>query len=117
VKRSVGRELAVGVVTRVVGGSQRGFQGRDRPWITSLSRKPCGRRLENSPRFVVGLDVALGELGDYGASVQTKLDQPLRGKAVERLAKRSSRDPELAGEGLLAKLLSGGEAPTQDERS
>lgn len=74
VKRAVGRELAVEVVTRILGGSQRGFQGRDRLRVTPLGRKSCGRGLEYSPRLVVGLDVALGELGDYGAPVQTKLD-------------------------------------------
>jgi len=116
-ERSIGRELAVEVVARLVGGAQRRLKGRDRLRVTPLSRKSGGRGLENSSCLVIGLDVALGELGDYGAPVQAKLDQPLGGETVERLAKRRPRDPELAGEGLLAKLLSRGEAPAQDERS
>ena len=77
VEALVGLELAVEVVAGRALGGERGLERTRRLARRPLGREPRGRGLDEGPRLVVGLDVALREGGDDGAPMGAELDQAL----------------------------------------
>ena len=73
VEALVGLELAVEFAGRALGG-ERGLERTRRLARRLLGREPRGRGLDEGPRLVVGLDVALREGGDDGAPMGAELD-------------------------------------------
>ena len=115
VEALVGLELAIEVGAGRALGGERGFERERRLARRPLGREPRGCGLDEQPRLVVGLDVALREGRDDGAPMGAKLDQTLRREPVQRLAKRRARRAETLGERLLAQGLARRELAGEDQ--